>query len=181
VAGRAPEGATYGRQFRFAASAVLGYRIGSSVVVRLEPGLVQKGAVVAYELEGVEEPVDSLSLNLDYLSVPVVVQVFTPGGRGFVTGGLELASLSSATLTTEGGGEETDVKGLLDGSDVAWMFGAGGLVRRGSPQVSLELRYTQSLQKVFGGDSRASGLPSSLRSSGLSLLAGISWDLGGAR
>jgi hypothetical protein len=181
VAGRAPEGASYGRQFRVMASAMAGYRFGSSLVLRLEPGLVQKGAGVAYEVDGVEAPVDSLSLNLDYLSVPLVVQVFTPGGRGFVTAGAELGSLTAAKLSTVNGSDEVDVKDLLDGQDLAWMFGVGGLVRRTQPQVSLELRYNQSLKKVFEGDSGTSGLPTALRSSGLSLVAGVSWNLGDER
>jgi hypothetical protein len=181
VAGQAPLDASYGRQFRLAASAILGYRVGSSVVLRLEPGFVQKGAGVAFDVEGVEDPVDSLSLNLDYLSVPTVMQVFTPGGRGFVTAGVELASLSSATVTTVDGGNEVDVKNELSGSDVAWMFGVGGLVRRSEPQVSLELRYNQSLDKVYEEDAGSPALPQGLRSSGVSLLASISWQLGGDR
>jgi hypothetical protein len=181
VAGQAPPDASYGRQVRLAASAVLGYRIGSSVVLRLEPGFIQKGAGVAYDVEGVEDPVDSLSLNLDYLSVPAVMQVFTAGGRGFVTAGVELASLSSATVTTVDGGTEVDVKNELRGSDVAWMFGVGGLVRRSEPRVSLELRYNQSLEKVYEEETGSPGLPQALRSSGVSLLASMSWQLGGDR
>jgi len=181
VAGRAPESASYGRQVRLQASGVLGYRIGSSVVLRLEPGLTQRGAGVAYDVEGIEDPVDSLSLNLDYLTLPVVVQVFTPGGRGFVTAGVELGTLSAATVTTVNGNEERDVKDRLNGEDLTWIFGAGGLVRRSRPQVSLEFRYAQSLRKAFEGEPGSSGLPGALRSRGLSLVAGVSWSLGGDR
>lgn len=183
VGGAAPEDANYGRQGRIMASAVLGYRIGSSVVIRIEPGLVRKGAGVAFEVDGIEDPVDSLSLNLDYLSVPVVAQVFTPGGRGFVTTGLDLGFLSSATISAVNGDAEEDVKDRLESTDLSWMFGVGGLVYRGRPEVSLELRYSQSLLKVFdgGGDGNAAVLPGGLRSSGFQLMAGVSWRLGGGR
>lgn len=183
VAGSAPEGAGYGRQTRIMASGVLGYRIGSSLVLRLEPGFIQKGAGVAYDVDGIEEPVDSLSLNLDYVSVPIVAQVFTPGGRGFVTFGFDYSTLSSATLSTVGGDREEDVKDLLRSSDVSMLFGAGGLVRRGQPEVALELRYAQSLGKVLeqGSGGPAAGLPDGLRSSGFQFTAGVSWRLGGDR
>jgi hypothetical protein len=179
VAGRAPDDAGYGRQGRVMVSALLGYEIGSSVVVRVEPSLIQKGSGVSFQVEGLEEPVDSLSLNLDYISVPVVAQVFTRGGRGFVTGGIEIGFLSSASLATVNSGEELDVKDLLESTDLSWVFGAGGLVRRSQPEMSLELRYSQSLSKAFEGTS--SGLPTGLRSSGFQLMAGVSWRLGGDR
>ena len=182
VAGQAPEGSSYGRHVRVLASGVIGYRLGTSVVLRVEPGLVQKGAGVFYDVEGVEEPVDSLSLNLDYVSVPVIAQVFTPGGRGFVTGGVEVGLLSSAVLAT-GPADEQDVKDVLESADLSWMFGAGGLVRRTQPEVSLELRYSQSLSKAYEGSAGTPvpGLPTGLRSSGFQLMAGVSWRLGGAR
>ena len=182
VAGQAPEGGSYGRHVRILASGVIGYRLGTSVVLRIEPGLVQKGAGVFYDVEGVEEPIDSLSLNLDYVSVPVVAQVFTPGGRGFVTGGFEVGVLSSAVLAT-GDADERDVKDVLESTDLSWMFGAGGLVRRTQPEVSLELRYSQSLSKAYdgGASTPVPGLPNGLRSSGFQLMAGVSWRLGGAR
>jgi hypothetical protein len=183
VGGAAPDDASYGSQIRVMASGVLGYRIGSSVVLKIEPGFIQKGAGVAFDVEDVEEPVDSLSLNLDYISVPVVAQVFTRGGRGFVTGGLDIGILSSATLVTKNSGEEQDVKDLLETSDVSWLFGVGGLVYRGRPQISLELRYSQSIIKVFDGsnEGNASALPGGFRSSGFQLIAGASWRLGGDR
>jgi hypothetical protein len=183
VAGDAPPDASYGRQVRLLASAVLGYRFGSSVVIRIEPGLVHRGTGIAFDVEGLEDPVDSLSLNLDYLSVPVVAQVFTPGGRGFVTTGLDLGFLSSATVSAVNGDAEEDVKDGLESMDLSWMFGVGGLVYRGRPEVSLELRYSQSLLKVFdgGGAGNAGSLPGGLRSSGFQLIAGVSWRLGGDR
>ena len=46
VSGRAPEDASYGRRFRGGAAAVVGYRFGSSVVLRVEPGFVQKLSLI---------------------------------------------------------------------------------------------------------------------------------------
>ena len=46
-----------------------------------------------------------------------------------------------------------------------------------------ELRYSQSLVKVFSGtvDGNTSSLPQGFRSSGFQLIAGVSWRLGGDR
>jgi len=183
VAGDAPEGAAYTRGIRLMVAGVLGYQFSSSFALRVEPGLIQRGTGVQYEVDGVEEPVDSLTLNLDYVSVPIVAEVFTPGGRGFATLGLDVGFLSSATLATTNGAEEADVKDLLESTDLALLFGVGGLVRRSQPEVALQLRYSQSLGRVFDGTvgGVASSIPQGLRFSGLQLTAGVSWRLGGDR
>jgi hypothetical protein len=183
VSGSAPKDVEYGSQIRIMASGVLGYYIGDSFVLKIEPGFIQKGSGVAYDVDRVEEPVDSLSLNLNYISVPVVAQVFTRGKRGFATAGLDLGFLSSATLATENSGQEEGVKDVLESMDVSWLFGVGGVIHQGSPDVSLELRYSQSLIKAFSGtvDGNTSALPQSLRSSGFQIIAGVSWRLGGDR
>jgi hypothetical protein len=183
VGGDSPDKASYGSQVRGLASGILGYRIGDSFVLRIEPGFIQKGTGVAYDVEDVEEPVDSLSLNLNYISVPVVAQVFTRGGRGFATAGLDVGFLSSATLATESGSQEEDVKDLLESTDVSWLFGVGGVVVQRGFDLSLELRYSQSLRKVLqeSAEGSAEALPDGFRSSGFQLVAGITWQLGGDR
>jgi hypothetical protein len=79
------------------------------------------------------------------------------------------------------GSAEEEVKDALESTDVSWIFGVGGLLYRGRPEVSLELRYSQSLLKVFdgGGSGNAAVLPGGLRSSGFQLIAGVAWRLGG--
>jgi hypothetical protein len=152
------------------------------MVLRFEPGLVQKGAAVAFQVPGIEDPVDSLSLSLDYVALPLVAQVFTPGGRGFATAGVTLGVLTSASLETTGGLEQ-DVADVIDETEVSLMFGAGGLVLRGQPRLSLELRYEQSLTKALPGssDGTTASLPDGFRSSGLRLLAALAWTVGGAQ
>lgn len=182
VGGDAPDDADYGRQGRITAGLVLGRYITPSFVLRFEPGLVQKGVAVAFEVPGIEEPVDSLSLSLDYVALPLVAQVFTPGGRGFASAGVTLGVLASATLATSGGLEQ-DVDDVIEGTDLSLMFGAGGLVLRGQPLLALELRYEQSLSKAFPGSSggTTAALPDGFRSTGLQLLARVSWTLGARR
>jgi hypothetical protein len=176
VGGDAPEEASYGRQTRLTAGLVLARHLSPSFVLRFEPGIVQKGTAVAFEVQGVEEPVDSLSLSLDYVSLPLLAQVFSPGGRGFVTAGVSLGILSSATLETVGG-QSQGVEDFLADTDTSLMFGVGGLVLRGQPLLSLELRYEQSLTNAPG--TRMESLPEGFRSSGFQLLAGLAWRLGG--
>jgi len=182
VGGDAPEDAKYGRQARLSAGLVVGRYLGPSFALRFEPGLVQKGSAVAFDVDGVEDPVDSLSLSLDYVALPLVAQVFTPGGRGFATAGVTVSVLTSAALETAGGVEQ-DVEDVIEGTDMSLMFGAGGLVLRGQPLLALELRYEQSLSKAFPGSSSGAtaSLPDGFRSSGLQLLGRLAWTFGGNR
>ena len=176
VGGDQPEDADYGRQGRFSAGLVIARHLSPAFRLRFEPGLVQKGTAVAFDVPGLAEPVDSLALDLDYLSLPVIAQVFTPGGRGFATAGVGVGILTSATLTAAGGPSQ-DTKDLLEPVDVSLVFGAGGLVLRGQPLLSLEVRYEQSLTKAPA--SEVSSLPEGFRSSGFQLLAGLAWTVGG--
>jgi len=63
------------------------------VRLSIQPSLIQKGTGIAYEVSGQKERVDSVQVNTDYLSIPVLVKVFTHSERWFVSSGFEFAWL----------------------------------------------------------------------------------------
>ena len=181
IEGDAPRGVSYGTK----TGAVFGLfgeiALTEDVSLLLQPTLTQRGTSLGVEVKGMEEPVDSGSVTLSYFSVPVLIRVMAGNQRTFVTGGLDLAFLTGATLK-EGSAEE-DIKDRLKGSDIAMNFGFGGVVRRGSPAVTVELRYSQSLTNLSNREVEVGGdkLPVRFRSSGFQLLAGVMLPLGGGR
>jgi hypothetical protein len=62
---------------------------------------------------------------------------------------------------------------------VAVNFGFGVMLPLGSPLLTLELRYSQSLLNLSKPEENpaASALPERFRSSGLQLMAGLLWPL----
>jgi hypothetical protein len=92
---------------------------------------------------------------------------------------LDFGFLTGATLTE--GSDERDVKDRVEDFDVAAVFGFGGVVFAGKPNVSLELRYSQSLLNLANASTTEDALPVRFRSSGFQLLAGVLLPLGGGR
>jgi hypothetical protein len=118
---------------------------------------------------------------MDYLAIPVVLRIYTGSGRTFVTGGLDIAFLSRATLS--GRGLEEDAASYFKDTDVAALFGFGMIFPIGKPRISVELRYFQGLVNLSNDDGVPAGvdLPDRFRSSGLQLMAGFNLPIGGAR
>ena len=154
------------------------FRIAKDVMLGLHPMYVQKGSTPT--ISPVTEDGDPIEndLRLDYLSVPVLAKIESGNGVTYVTGGLDLAFLMDASLSTPKG--EIDVKDLLQDIDLSMVFGFGAKIPVGAPLLTLELRYAQSLLNVadiqIGEDEL--GLPVRFRSSGFQLLAGLVFPLG---
>lgn len=181
IKGDAPDKISYGGRTGLIVGAVGEIALTDEVSLMVQPAFAQRGTSLLVEVEGLNEPVDSGSVSLSYISVPVLVRVMAGHRRTFVTGGLDFSFLSSATL--QNGTAEDDIKDRLKSSDVAVNFGFGGVLRQGSPAVSLELRYAQSLTNLSNrdGSDPEDQLPVRFRSSGFQLLAGVLLPLGGAR
>ena len=161
------------------AAGVMGeFRLAKDVMLGLHPMYVQKGSTPTLMpfTEG-GDPIES-DLRLDYFSVPVLVKIESGNGVTYVSGGLDLAFLMDASLTTPKG--ERDVQDLLQDIDLSMIFAFGVKIPVGSPLLTLEFRYAQSLLNVadiqVGEDDQ--GLPVRFRSSGFQFLAGFLFPLG---
>jgi len=126
---------------------------------------------------------NALDLNLDYVSVPVLLKFEIAGGRTYFAGGVDVGFLKSAHLT--GNGVDEDVKDRFNSTDVGALFGFGVLFPVGKPRLTTELRYVQGLVNLSGDfassdvdGSTASSLPDRFHSGGLELVAGILFPLG---
>ena len=180
IAGDAPQGISYGGKTGAIVGLVGEFGITDEVSVLVQPSLSQRGTSLLVEVDGMDEPVDSGAVALSYISVPVLFRVMAGNNRTYVTAGLDAAFLSSATL--ERGSTEEDFKDRLNTTDLAINFGFGGIVRQGSPAITVELRYAQSLTNLSGDDpDSASQLPDRFRSNGFQLLAGVLLPIGGSR
>jgi hypothetical protein len=136
--------------------------------------------MIQFEVDGQEDPQDSVSVALDYFTVPVLAKITAANEKVFVTGGLNIGFLASATGTTVGVGEESDIKDSLRDFDIAVDFGVGVQLPIGRPRILIEGRYEQSLVNLADlGESTTPGLPTRFRSSGLQLWAGLLLPLGG--
>lgn len=144
--GDKPNKAAYTKQNRAAFGGLFEMDVHNGVRLSIQPSYIQKGTGISYEVEGQKERVDSVSVNTDYFSIPVLVKVFTQSERWFVSGGLEFAWLLDAKYITSS--EDSDIKSDLDDFDVAVHFGIGWVKRFGRHEIFIEGRYTQSVLNV---------------------------------
>lgn len=180
LSGDKPDNTSYSTSAGLIAGLVLEIPVAKSVAIVFQPGYRQSGANIGFQVPDQDEPVDSLSLRLDYFSLPILLKVITDGGRWYVTSGVDLGLLTSATLSTVSGSQEIDVKDALSDFDLAVIFGVGRMFPVGRPRITAEIRYSQSLFNL-AGDSTGQDLPARFRASGFQLLAGVLLPLGGRR
>lgn len=178
LSGDKPDKTSYSTRTGLIAGAVVEIPITTDVHLVFQPGFIQRGASIGVDV-GEPDPVDSLDVKLDYLSLPVLIKIITNNRKLYVTSGIDIGYLSSATLTD--GSSETDLGPILNDLDLSVIFGVGWMIPIGRPAFTIEMRYNQSLSNLNDTATTPANLPARFRSSGFQLLAGVLLPLGGGR
>ena len=179
--GDAPPNGTYTRKWSPIVGLSAEFGIGDGLYLITQPQYLTRGTGVAFAVADQPEPKDSLALSLSYLSIPMGLKVESGSGRFYVSSVLDLGILTSATL--DQGSTDEDVKDEVDVVDFAVGLGVGGQFSVGRRPVTIELRYSQSLLNLPSDASQIGNdetFPTRFRESGLQLIAGLYFGLGGA-
>lgn len=176
--GDRPVDGSYTSKTGFRVGAVADYGLTNDIYLSFQPSFVNKGTGVAYDI-GRGDPLDSLTLNLDYLSLPLTARFLSPRGAWFVNGGFDVGVLLKATLKDINAGGMADVKNSLNNFDFMMLFGVGAIVPADPMVLTFELRYSQSLVNAGASDQLIEqlGISPRFRSSGFELLAGFMFPL----
>ncbi len=124
LSGDAPEDASYTSRIGFGFGAVAEYSLTSDIRLSVQPSYARRGTGVGYDI-GEEDLRDSLSLTLDYVSIPVMARFLSSGGSWFVNGGLDFGFLLEASLEDVNTGSSADVKQSINTFDVMMIIGVG--------------------------------------------------------
>lgn len=178
LSGDAPEDASYTSRTGFGFGAVVEYGLTSDIRLSVQPSYARRGTGVGYDI-GEEELRDSLSLTLDYVSIPVMARFLTPGGSWFVNGGFDFGFLLDASLEDINAGISADVTESVNTFDVVMIIGVGTSIVLDPALLTFELRYGQSLANAGANDqlTAAAGIPLRFRSTGFQLLAALLFPL----
>jgi hypothetical protein len=177
ISGDAPPNTAYGAGAGLMAGIQGEFALTRDLSLSLQPMYVQRRTELraADAAESGDERV--LNLDLDYVSVPILVKFSTGGGRTYFAGGVDVAFLSSARASGEGVDE--DIEPLLHSVDVGALFGFGVVFPVGRPRLATELRYVQGLVNLREAEQGiVQELPDRFHSSGLQLMAGILFPIG---
>ena len=178
--GDKPPNGTYTKKWSPIVGLSAEFGIGDGLYLIMQPQYLTRGTGLAFAVEDQEEPRDSLTLSLSYVSVPMGLKVQSGSGRFYVSSVLDLGILTTATF--ESGSTEEDVKDDVDPIDLALGLGVGGQFSIGRHPMTIEIRYSQSLLNLPSEGSRIGGdqtFPVRFRAAGLQLVTGFYFGLGG--
>ncbi len=178
LSGDAPDNAKYTPDVGFAVGAVGELRIVPDVWLSVQPTWIQRGSRIAFAVLGEEELNDSLGLNANYASVPILLKIVSNNGKTYVTGGVDLGFLLNATIS--GAGDPVDVSHTFRNIDLSADFALGIMLPVGKPRITIEARYSQSILNTAHPDQSPEvySLPPRFRWSGIQLFAGFLYPLG---
>ena len=174
LSGDAPEDASYSGKTGFSGGLIADFTLTEDIVLSIQPRFLQKGTSVAYDV-GEYELRDSLTATFDYVSLPVMVKITSLNKRIYFSSGLDFGYLMNSTVENIVDGSTKDVNELIKNYDISATFGFGVNIPIGSPIISLELRYMQSLLNLSDISTSESGttFPFRFRTSGFQFLTSI--------
>lgn len=173
ISGDAPANTAYGARAGLMIGAQAEFPLSSDLSLSFQPMFVQRNT----KLRSTDEPAEerALDLDLDYLSVPVLVKF--AHGRTYVAGGMDVGFLNSARVS--GDGIDEDIEPLLHSVDLGAVFGFGVVFPKGRSRLTTELRYVQGLINLREAEQGlVQELPDRFHSSGLQLMVGILFPIG---
>ena len=174
ISGDAPPNTSYGARGGLIAGVQGEIALTPGIALSVQPRFTQRRTTLTSVDDVTGE--NALDLNLDYVSVPVLLKFGAAGGRTYFASGVDVGFLNAAHLT--GNGLDEDIKDRFNSTDVGALFGFGVVFPVGTPRLTTEIRYVQGLVNLSNDSSTAASLPDRFHSGGLELMAGILFPLG---
>lgn len=149
--------------------------LSNSIVLSLQPSFLQEGTRLTYRLPDKPEPVDSISVDINCFSLPVMLKIAAANSRFYAITGIETTWLLNSSQTTDGVKQDLDV--TLSTINVAMHFGVGYWIPLGTPRLFMEARYAQGIINLTEDPLQDNVIPR-VKTSGMRVLVGIEFPLG---
>jgi len=166
--GDVPDKASYKSLMGVNTGIYLDLKLSNMIKLSIQPSYSQEGTRIFYTLKGQEDPVDSIHIRLNYISLPLLLKISTTNQRFYAIGGVETAYLSSSSM--EIGAEEEEIDADLQEWNLALQFGAGIRIPVGFGRLIVELRYSQGLTDLTNEPVDKSYIPR-VKTSGFKVIA----------
>jgi hypothetical protein len=176
--GDVPPNSEYTDKYGLVAGIQSEFGLAKDLSLSLQPSFVQKrsGVLIAPSTRAGEAT--ELGLSFDYVSVPVVMKFAMASGRTFVSGGVTVDFLTTATLS--GLGPDRDVTSTYNSTGVGATLGFGVVFPAGRTRFTTELRLVEGLSNLTTGSAAAAAgaLAPRLHSTGIQLIVGSLFPVG---
>lgn len=171
LAGDAPANATYKNLVGANVGAYFDIDLGKGLFLGLQPSYSQEGTKISYTLRGVEEPIDSISIRLNYYSLPLILKVTSTNERFYALAGIETGMLLNSSIRSHD--EKEDIETNVADWNLAMHFGAGIRIPVGFPRLFVELRYAQGIVNLTDEPLGEDNLIPRVKTSGFKIMTGI--------
>jgi len=172
--GDAPENATYKSLMGINTGFCLDIKLSKNIWFSLQPSYSQEGTRISYQVQYSKDPVDSIHIRLNYISLPLLLKVSANNERWYALAGIETAMFQNSSVTSHDEELETDLN-IVDWNFVVH-FGVGIRIPVGFPRLFVELRYTQGLVDLTDQPLDKGYIPR-VKTGGFKLLAGIEFPI----
>ncbi|RKZ14468.1 hypothetical protein DRQ50_08920, partial [bacterium] len=173
LAGDEPKDFSYQQEIGFLVGAVVEFGLARDILLSIQPGYLHTRTGIAYKDKDLGEKRDSLSLDLDWIVVPVLARIKSQNSVFYATGGLDFAVGIGGGLTD--GQQEVPMETFIRELDVAALIGAGIELPVSRYLLTIELRYRQGLLNLANDDlaDNQDGLPARFRLAGMQFQVGL--------
>jgi len=174
LSGDAPRKASYKGLMGLNAGGYFDLQLSKAILLSLQPSYSQEGTKIFYNVSGIEEPVDSITIRLSYFSLPLLLKVRSTNKRFYALGGLEAGFLLDQYASSHD--VKKEIEANVESLNIAMHFGAGIRIPVGYPVLVIELRYAQGLVNLTDEPVEKSYIPR-IKTNGFKVLAGIEFPL----
>ncbi len=175
ITGDVPDQASYDRRFDLAVGLECDLPLSDDIALSLQPTFVRYTTGISYDV-GKKETRDSLRIKSRYAGIGLILLVQSDTKRWYLSSGIQVGFLLHASLTDAGGKTTSPASSnIFEDLDVAVVMGVGHRIPVSTYQVSIEIRYDQSLLNVATSniDVTGTGLPSRIRRNTFSFRVGF--------
>ncbi len=170
LSGDVPSKVKYKNSLGLNFGANLDLRLSETIFLSIQPSYSQEGTKISYTLNGSSEPIDSVTINLNYFSLPVLLKITSGNERFYALAGIEMALLLNSSQTIDDVEQELNVE--VTELNVAMQFGVGFRIPVGFPRLFVELRYSQGLVNLTDDEITLNTIPR-VKTSGMKIIVGI--------
>lgn len=151
-------------------------KLKKNIYLSIQPSYSQEGTKITHLLNGQFEPIDSITVKLDYFSLPILFKATNSNERFYAIGGIETSILVNSSKTFKGE-EATAINKSINSWNFSMNFGLGFRIPIGFSTLFIEARYTQGITNITEDIIVNDFLPR-VKSSSIKFLTGIEIPLG---
>lgn len=150
---------------------VVDYHVTEDTRISFQPGLSLLRPHLLYEDSDADEVFDSVTLNLNYLRLPVFLDVTSNNAKWHFMAGVDPEiAITTKGVTTSG---EIDLSDQLTDVNLLLVFGLGRKIKIGKPTLNIDLRFTQSILNISDVPNDDSSLVPRIKTSGVELIVSV--------